>query len=97
MHARDMNSPSSAAVEAEEGNLISVSSTKSKDRMSEDRKKTLGKLATHDVLKTTHLTKTAPILPFLYRATVFCQTANIIPVRGRGHPGKHPGGHRRQW
>ena len=28
---------------------------------------TLGKLATHDMLKTTHLTKTAPILTFLQR------------------------------
>jgi hypothetical protein len=38
----------------------------------------LGKLATHDVLKTTHLTKMAPIFTFLYRATVFCQTAPIV-------------------
>jgi len=39
MHARDMNSPTSASVEAEEGNPNSESSRKSKDRMSEDRKK----------------------------------------------------------
>ena len=39
----------------------------------------LGKLATHDVLKMTHLTKTAPIFTFFYRATVFCLTAPIFP------------------
>ena len=44
-----------------------------------DDRHSLGKLATHDALKTTHLTKTAPIFTFLYRATVFCQTAPILP------------------
>jgi hypothetical protein len=40
----------------------------------------LGKVATHGMLKTTQVTKTAHILPFLYCATVFGQTLPIFVI-----------------
>jgi hypothetical protein len=42
MHALAMNSPTSTSVEVEEGYPISVSFRKSKDRKSEERKKSSG-------------------------------------------------------
>ncbi len=58
------------------------------------REQTVGKLTTHDVLKTTHLMKTTPIFTFsltvqqylsngayfafLYRATEFCSNGALM-------------------